>query len=351
MGTTAAPNPRRRLVLRLAAASTVALLALGVCNTTFEYVPPHEVGVKESKFGGGLQSQTLEGGHWYVTGPGVWIHRLPTTVQAVDFTGTPRLGEDENAAVRTAGRIEVDTSDGSKMHADVTVLYRIVDAFKVMKEFGPGRVYEQNAVIPRAQAALKENLGRLLAEDFYNEELRLKQTHAAQEAMRPVLLNSGIEVEHVLIRQYYYAKDYQRQIEQRKVQDQLVFTQQSRGESAKQDAARRKSVAEGEAAVAIEKRRGEAEITRIRAEADLYARKKRAEGDLLVSLATAKGTELENVAYEGMGSENMVAESMAEVLKGLDVIVLSDTGKGSFNPLDLDGLLRMFGARAGAATP
>ena len=68
----------------------------------------------------------------------------------------------------------------------------------------------------------------------------------------------------------------------------------------------------------------------------------------LVTLATAKGTELENTSYEGQGSENMVAEQMAGVLRGMNPIILSDTGKtGSFNPLDLDAVMKMFGSNKG----
>jgi regulator of protease activity HflC (stomatin/prohibitin superfamily) len=277
----------------------------------------------------------------------VVVHRFPAALQAVEFAVTTSETARSSPLVYSTGRIEIDTSDGSKMHADVMVTYRLADAYKVMKELGPGSLYETNAVVPMAQAVLKENLGKLSAEDFYNQGLRHKATQAAQAAMAPRLMERGIAVENVLIRQYYYASDYQKQIEHRKVQDQLVFTQTSRAEAAREDARKRKISAEGEAAVEVEKRRGDAEVTKIRAEADLYARKKRAEGDLLVTLTMAKGAELENAAYEGLGSQNMVAERMAEVLQGLDLVVLSDSKTGGFNPLDLDGLLKMFGA-AGA---
>lgn len=329
----------------------LALLVFAAFNTTYDYVPPNAVGIKESRYAGGLEKDILGGGHWYLTGPGVTIHKFPTTVQSVEFSNTPSELAVNNDHVLAADRVEIDTSDGSKMHADVTVLYRIVDAYQVIQEFGPGRAFENNAVVPRAKTALKENLGKLLAEAFYNEELRQQATNAAMAAMSPALLQSGLKVEHVLIRQYYYAKDYQKQIEQRKVQDQLVFTQQARGEAAKEDARRRKIGAEGEALVAVEKQRGESEIIKIKAEADVYSRKKHAEGDLLVTLATARGKELENAAYEGGGSDNLVAERMAEVLSGLETVVLSDSGgkSGSFNPLDLEQLMKMFGTRTGGA--
>ncbi len=340
------PKARARL-RRVIFLGAVTILLLGTCNTTYDYVPPHKVGIRESRYAGGIQKDPLPGGRWYITGPGVTLHMFPTTLQAVEFASSPSETSKDNEHVMAAGRIEIDTSDGSKMHADVTVIYRIEDAYTIMREFGPGRTYEVNALVPRAQAALKENLGRLSAEDFYNDDAREKATQSALEAMRAPLKHSGLLVEHVLIRQYYYANDYQKMIEARKVQDQLVFTQQSRAESSKEDARRRKIAAEGEAAVAVEKQRGESEIIKIRAQADLYSRKQRAEGDLLVSLATAKGTELENAAYEGNGSENMVAEKMANVLEGLDTVVLSDTKSGAFNPLDLEGLMKMFGTRAG----
>ncbi|MBI5496262.1 MAG: SPFH domain-containing protein [Deltaproteobacteria bacterium] len=350
MSNGAARDPRKeRLIRRGIFFGAIGLAVLIGFNTTFEYVPPHQVGIKVSRFAGGIQQEPLAGGRWYITGPGVTIHLFPTTLQAVEFTSTASETAKGNEHVYPAGRIEIDTSDGSKMHADVAVLYRIGDAYKVMHEFGPGRTFEVNAMVPRAQAALKEKLGKLLAEDFYNEELREKATQAAMESMRPPLKESGLIVEYVLIRQYYYNQDYQKQIEQRKVQDQLVFTQQSRAEAAKEDARRRKIAAEGEASVAVEKQRGESDIQKIRAEADMQARKKRAEGDLLVTLATARGSELENAAIEGAGSDNLVAERMAEVLGGLDTIVLSDTGKaGSFNPLDLESLMKMFGRGGGA---
>ena len=75
---------------------------------------------------------------------------------------------------------------------------------------------------------------------------------------------------------------------------------------------------------------------------DLYRRTKAAEGDLLVKLAEAQGTELENQALRGVGSENMVGLRMAEALKGTRVIVLPSDGEGGMNPLDLKTLLRRF---------
>jgi len=214
----------------------------------------------------------------------------------------------------------------------------------VMTKIGPRRMFEDSAVIPKAVLSLKKNLGQLLAEDFYHESRRVERTLAARDEMNTLLKDAGIAVDHVLIRQYYYEAGYQQQIESRKVQDQLVFTNKSMGEAAKEDAARRKIESEGQAAADIEKKRGEAEVTKIRAEASLYRKKKESEGDMLVKVAEAKGTQLVNQAYASSGSDNLVALEMAKVLDGISLIVLSDT-KNGLNPLDVEQMMRLLGAR------
>ena len=62
----------------------------------------------------------------------------------------------------------------------------------------------------------------------------------------------------------------------------------------------------------------------------------------LVKLAQAQGTELENQALRGVGSENMVGLRMAEALRNTQVIVLPTDGDGGTNPLDLRAMLRRF---------
>jgi len=83
-------------------------------------------------------------------------------------------------------------------------------------------------------------------------------------------------------------------------------------------------------------------VKKLEADADHYRLKKAADGDLLVKLAEAQGTELENQALRGAGSENMVGLRMADALRGTRVIVLPTDGEGGMNPLDLKTLLKRF---------
>lgn len=318
----------------------IALIAGLILFETFtEYVPPYEYGIKTSRFGGGIMKDKLDGGRWYLTGPGVTVHHFPRAVQIIEMTET-----DKERAVPEAwvtSRLEVDTSDGSKVKVDTTLLYRIDDPFLLIDKLGLGKNYEP-MVENTARGTLKKSLGALLAEDFYHESKRVEASNKGRLMLNEALKEFGISVDHVLVRQYYYEKGYQAQIENRKVQDQLVFTNRSLAEAQKEDAARRKIESEGKANSDVEQQRGVSEVTKIRAEADLYRRKKEAEGNMLVTVASAKGQQLVNGAYASAGSDNLVAMEMAKVLEGIEVLVVSDT-KNGFNPLDIEQMTRMLG--------
>ena len=47
-------------------------------------------------------------------------------------------------------------------------------------------------------------------------------------------------------------------------------------------------------------------------------------------------------AYQGLGSENLVGLKMADVLRGLDTVVVPAGGKSGVNPLDLEQALELF---------
>lgn len=334
------PKSKISFLAAIIFAAFIGVYIIFVSFTT--YVRPYEVAIKESRYGGGLDEKPRPGPGLFFTGPGVTYHRFPTVVQTLTMNSSLAESSQGGKDTRSIKSLEIDSSDGSKIRIDATVLYRISDPYQVMTRAGPGRLFEDNAIIPKSAQALKESLGRLRAEDFYNEVLRIKATDEAKARLNESVSAFGLSVDHVLIRQYYYMEAYQQQIEERKVQDQLVFTNAAMAEAAKMEANTRKLDSEGQAAVNIERQRGDAEVTKIRAEADLYARKRRAEADLLVSLAEAEGTEQENAAYRlTAGSDNLVGLDMAEILKGVDIIFLQ-SGKDGVNVLDVNQTLRMF---------
>jgi regulator of protease activity HflC (stomatin/prohibitin superfamily) len=329
---------RARVLWVLGASLLVLLVGYNSCTT---YVKPGEEGVKQIKFGlgKGIEPFVYGTGLHYV-GVGETMHRFPVRLQVLELSNS--RSEEDLEGHRIAPGVNIQTSEGYAVQLDLTVLYRIADPLKVMQTIGPGRLFEDSAVIPRAQQDLRRALGELDAEDFYRGDKRVQKARAAQQALEAELKDKGIEVVQVLIRRYTYDQRYQQAIEQRKIQDQTVYKNEAEAKSASAAAAKNKIVAEGAAAVQVELARGEAEVKKLEADADLYRRKKAADGDLLVKLAEAQGTELENQALRGAGSENMVGLRMADALRGTRLIVLPTDGEGAMNPLDLKTLLKRF---------
>ena len=163
----------------------IAVLVLLVAGSTlygsfWTYIRPYQTSIQESRYGKGLNPDPRPGPGLYFTGPGVTFHRFPTTVQSLTMSAATgdRSGL-SHADHRAIGPLEIDSSDGSKIRIDATVLYRVADPYSVLTKAGRGRLFEDNVIIPKAQQALKEALGRLKAEDFYSESLRVEATSAA----------------------------------------------------------------------------------------------------------------------------------------------------------------------------
>jgi regulator of protease activity HflC (stomatin/prohibitin superfamily) len=308
------------------------------CTT---YVPPNATGIKQVFYGSsaGMKKEPYGPGIHFLM-PGVErMHVFPADLQLINFTDSP---SESSIRSRSAPSIKIQTSDGYNVQLDVSLLYRIDDAYKVITESGPGRSFEDRLVVPRADRILRKTLGELNAEEFYQGPRRIEKSQLAHDLLKSELAAQGIAIESVLVRRYIYDGRYQQLIEGRKIKDQTVFLRQAEAKAAIEQRKRDTAIAEGKAQQEIELSRGRAEVEKLQAQADLYRRKKAAEGKLLVELAEAKGTQLENSALQGAGSENMVGLKMADVLKGVRVMVLSSDGSAGTNPLDLATTLRRF---------
>jgi regulator of protease activity HflC (stomatin/prohibitin superfamily) len=308
------------------------------------YVPPNMVALKQVYYGGnaGIRSRVYGPGLHFVVAGAERLHLFPQDIQVINFSDSPSEVSQE---LRAAPSIKLQTSDGYNVQLDVTVLFHIEDPYKVITEAGPGNAYEDRLVIPRADRLLRKTLGELNAEEFYQGPRRIEKSRAAHDGLASELAPFGLHIDGVLVRRYVYDERYQQLIEGRKIKDQTVFLRQAEAKAAIEQRKRDTAVAEGKAAQETELSRGRAEVQKLQAQADLYKRKKAADGRLLVELAEARGTELENTALQGAGSENMVGLKMADVLRGLKVVVVPSDGKDATNPLDLAGILRKFEVR------
>jgi len=325
------------------------IVVIVLYNFFLVYVEPNEYGIKVVRIGThrGVQEKHYGPGLHLVLPFGFQkMHKLPRDIQVLELTNFPKTASYHSRSDKAA---HIQTSDGFFVDVDVSILYRIVDPYLVFTKIGPGHLYEDNGVIPKTEPVLKTTLGELTTEEFYNSPVRVEKTLIAKELLNRELNPKGIEVLNVLVRYFEYSSEIQKNIEEKKLKDQLVFKNQAEARAAAEEAVLKRIIEEGKVNVAVKMEEGQAYVTRRLAEKDLYVRKKKAEADLLVKLAEAEKTRLKNNALLGSGSERIVGLKMADVYKGLELVVLPSDGKSGVNPLDLDGALRLFDVRKGGA--
>ena len=335
-------NPLFRSAVVPVVALAVALKLLApLC---FTYVAPNDYGIKVVQVGilskRGVHDEVYDTGYHFVLRPfGVErMYLFPKDVQVLDLTGAREEAAQEAKVTKPA---HIQTSDGFFVDVDVSILYRVKDPHAVFTRLGPGRLFESNGIVPKAEPVLKQTLGELTTEEFYNSRLRAEKAEMARVLLDQDLEPYGLEVKQVLVRYFRYTEEIQRNIEEKKLKDQLVFKNQAEGRAATEGALLTKTIQEGQATLGVKLQEGRAYVTRKDAERDLYVRRKRAEADLLVKLAEAKKTQLRNDALQGAGSDRMVGLKLAEVYKGLELIVLPSDGASGVNPLDLDRTMRL----------
>ena len=324
----------------------IALIVLVVIYVGFKffftYVGPDEFGIKRTKIGpsAGIEQARYETGLYFVI-PGITeIFRFPKKMQGFDMTNQ-RTGRLPDFHYDKAAHIQ--TSDGFFVDVDVTILYRIADPYLVATKLGTGQQYRHAGLEPKAEPILKEALGTLTTEEFYNSPLRSEKALLARDLLNKDLAEKGITVDQVLIRYFKYSKEIQKNIEEKKLKDQLVFKNQAEARAAQEGAKLKKVTQEGVAHVNVKLEEGKAYVMKKKAERDLYSRRRHAEADLRIKLAEAEKTRLINQANRMVGSDRRVAIEMADVLKGLDLIVLPSDGRNGVNPLDLNEMLKLFG--------
>ena len=266
---------------------------------------------------------------------------LPRDIQVLELTNYPRTASNFAEQDRAA---HIQTIDGFFVDVDVSILYHISDPYKVFTIIGPGNNFETNGIKHKAVPILKDTLGKLTTEEFYNSPLRTQKVVNAKERFNQQLNEKGITVDHVLVRYFKYSEEIQKNIEEKKLKDQLVFRNQAEARAAAEEANLKKIIEEGKAAVKVKLKEGQAYIVEKRSEKERYVREKTAQADLLVKLAEAEKTKKINDAYSGPGARRIVGLKMADVLNGIKVIIIPRDGQKGYNPLDLDQTLSMFEA-------
>src|SRR5262249_39776076 len=145
----------------------------------------------------------------------------------------------------------IQTSDGYAVTADVTLLYSIEDPVKVARDFGWGSLYVDSFVLNTFRNGVLTTLGKMNAESFYDEAVRIAAIRDAEALLRERFAERGFKVHKLLLRNYRYADRYERALEAKKVAVQL--TEKNRKESlVNEEKAKLKQIeSKGNAAITI----------------------------------------------------------------------------------------------------
>jgi len=326
-----------------------AAILIGLYASCTTYIQPDQFAVKQVDVSvpfltgpQGIQTNIYDtGAYWLIPGCEKLI-TFPKSLRVITLHAKPKQQEDEvrEKFVRFEDAAHIQTSDGFFINLDVSIFYRVVDPYKVVKEFGAGVLYEQNGLILQAEPTFKATMGTLTPEDFFNSKNRSAKQEEARDKFNEFLMPRGLRVDHVLIRYPQYHEAVQARIEARNIQEQTKLANIELAKLAQAQADLNEVTKQGEANLTIKIMEGSNYVSRLTAQMEAYQRIKQSEANKITALAEAEKQKMVNEAYEGIGAERLVGLEWAKVFSGLDTIVLQSGGDQGFNPLDLDKLFK-----------
>ena len=309
-------------------------------------VRPNELGVEQHRLGSqkGIVSRAFGPGLYFV-GPGTAMHTFPREIHVLEasYDRQDALARAQNTKVkekvqeyfddrdaslgaathRTVDALNVQTSDGYAVTADLTLLYSIADPVKVAREFGWGSLYVDSFVVSTFRNGILATLGKMNAESFYDAAVRIKAIEEAEGLLRQLFQERGFTVEKLLLRNFRYADNYEKSLRDKKVAVQLA--EKNRKESlVNEEKARLQQIqAKGDATITIAESEIAARIAKVRAEAELYSSQVRARADTQVNLAQAEGKRLKAEALTQDGGRYVVALETSRMFDNIDGAVMT----------------------------
>lgn len=314
------------------------VVALVVASVRVGHVDGTEIGILLSKTDGSMLVVQQSGTRLY-NGITQDFFTIDKTLHTLWMTSDPSQGDRKQPDA-----LKVKTSDGSDVYVDLKVQYRIVPemADVVLRRVGPDFEKIPQLVRPFLRALVRDALGTLTTEEFYDSAKRDKKLMAAEQETKRRLEPFGIHIDRIVMptKPAFY-EAYEAMIKQKKLADQAVLEEQSKAHAAKQRQQTMIVEETNKKNVAVEEFRGKmqeiviaakAEGERVRkdadayfdkttigAEAEFYALRKEGDSILAEKKAEAEGIEALKKALEGEGGCNMVMLEYARRLKEVTV--------------------------------
>jgi len=333
-----------RTVVRAAALVGALVLGYGACTAR---VAPSEFGVEQNKFGShvGIVDRAYGPGLYFV-GAGSAMHTFPREIQVLEASydleeslakaQTPEaqarvrdyfkrrqgvLGG--GASHRVIEALNIQTSDGYAVLADMSLLYSIVDPVKVARDFGWGSTYVDSFALSTFRNGVMSTLGKMNAESFYDEKVRTEAVAETEAYLRERFRERGFEVHRLLMRNYKYAPSYEKSLHDKKVAVQLAVKNEKERLVNEEKAKLQRTEGQGNARITIADSEVNAQIAKITAEAELYASQVRARGDREVKVAEAESKRLKAAALAEGGSRYVVGLETAKMFANIQGAVMT----------------------------
>ena len=331
---------RRSVILTALCVGAVAVF-YGACTAR---VRPYQFGVEARKFGThtGIVARTYGPGLYFVP-VGTAMHTFPREIHVLeasyDRTEAKRKGGADVAARvdayfdrrsqvlgethRVIDALNIQTSDGYSVTTDITLLYSIEDPVRVARDFGWGSLYVDAFVINGFRNGVLTTLGKLNAESFYDEAVRIKAIQETEDLLRHRFAERGFKVERLLLRNYQYADSYEKSLEAKKVAVQLAEKNRKESLVNEEKAKLEQIKSKGNGTITIAASEVQTRIAKIRAEAELYSSQVRAKADKEVNVATAEAKSLKADALTQPGGRYVVALETARMFDNIDGAVMT----------------------------
>ncbi len=333
-----------RTVVRVAAIVTALMFGYGACTAR---VAPSEFGVEQNKFGShvGIVERAYGPGLYFV-GAGTAMHTFTREIQVLEASydleeslskaQTPDARAKVHdyfkrrqevlgggASHRVIEALNIQTSDGYAVLADMSLLYSIVDPVKVARDFGWGSLYVDSFAVSTFRNGVMSTLGKMNAESFYDEKVRMQAIAEAEAYLRDSFRERGFEVHRLLLRNYKYAPSYEKSLHDKKVAVQLAVKNEKERLVNEEKAKLQRTEAQGNARITIADSEVNAQIAKIKAEAELYASQVRARADREVKVAEAESKRLKAAALAAGGSRYVVGLETAKMFANIQGAVMT----------------------------
>src|SRR4051812_15967206 len=322
------------------------VLLLLATGCTFHSTDSTEVGVLTRKIAllgkTGVQQETYPPGAMYTFPAFItdW-HVYNVALQNLEMVQARDRGD-------RSGRddIQFKTHDGNDIEVDVTVAWRIDTARTpwILEHVGGSTAeVKENLVRPACRSIVRDVLNTMTSEEFYVSDKRFQKAEEARDKLARVFQPEGVIVERVILGEHHFHPEYEKVIHDKKLAEQTAERMVSEGHAAQQEALRNLETAKGQVAQKIATAKGALDQVKLHADADYYSSQREAEAILAEKRARAKGVEKTNQAMSGAGGRALVKLSVADALKGKQIVFLPSGGKGGgLQTMNLNDLLARF---------